>query len=70
MEKDLKKSSLFHFPSFLKGASRVMDLYGKLDHTHRQENADYFALKNDWANVGNALYISIHDYAQKKKRKK
>ncbi len=69
MNDELKTTKLCTSPTFFKGASRVIDLYGKLDEYCYQEDADYFALKNDWDNVGNAIYISIDNYEQKEEEK-
>lgn len=57
---DIVKTTRFlTSPSFLKGASRIVDLYGKLDEYNCQDNADYHALQNDWVNVGNYIQISM-----------
>lgn len=64
----LKTTNLLTSPTFLKGASRVVDLYGKLDEYTYSDNADFFALKNDWENVGNTIYISIGNYDQKQSK--
>ncbi len=53
-------------PNFLKGTSRVFDLYGKLDEYKKQENADYEAIRGDWEEVGNVLSsaMSVHEKKQ------
>lgn len=65
----LKTTMLLTSPTFLKGASRVVDLYGKLDEYAYSDNADFFALKNDWENIGATIYISIGNYDQKQAKK-
>jgi hypothetical protein len=46
---------------FLRGASRIVDMYGKLDE-YRPMTDDVVALKDDWNRVGDALYSEIHNY--------
>lgn len=65
MSKINLSTKLLTSPSFLKGASRIVDLYGKLDEYNYQENADYEALKADWENVGNYMSISVNNYGKK-----
>ncbi|MBD3270669.1 hypothetical protein GF376_04030 [Candidatus Peregrinibacteria bacterium] len=64
-----KTTRLLTSPTFFKGASRVVDLYGKLDEYNYQD-ADYYALKADWANVGNDISISMNKNGKEKKAKK
>ena len=52
-------------PTFLKGVSRVFDLYGKLEEYSYQESADYHATETDWKNVGDDIFTSINQYVKK-----
>lgn len=58
-----RSTDLFSFPSFLKGASRVVDLFGKLDEYKYDDDADTKALKKDWEVVGQNIKESIDNYA-------
>jgi len=58
-----KSTDLFLIPSFLKGASRVADLYGKLDEYDYRDDADCHALKEDWKIVGLDIKASIDRHA-------
>lgn len=59
----LKSTKLIKYPSFFKGASRVVDIYGKLDKFNEQ--TDSSSLSNDWNNVGKSIYSSIKQHEQK-----
>ena len=61
-------TSLFRYPSFIKGMSRIMDLEGSLDEYKYQEDADTKSLEKDWVIVGNALHSSMKDYEQEENR--
>lgn len=50
--------------SFLKGMSRVFDLFGKLD-KHRMQS-DYDALKDDWKMVGKDISDSFKSFDGKR----
>ncbi len=66
--KNFIKSTWFSVsPSFLKGASRVVDLFGKLDDYNFKEMDDYKALKRDWENVGKTISNSMSEYDKKEK---
>ena len=51
----------------LKGASRVVDLFGKLDEKNAVLHSDYDALKGDWEIVGNSIHVSIVGYGKEQK---
>jgi len=57
-----KSTDLFSTPSFLKGTSRVFDLYGGLDEYNYRDDADQHALKKDWEIVGSDIRSSIKEY--------
>ena len=64
-ESVISSSQLFNYPSFLKGMSRVFDLYGNIDvynYSDTDDNADYNALKSDWKMVGYDLKNAIKNY--------
>lgn len=63
----LNSSALFTNPSFLKGACRVVDLFGSLDEYNYKESdieADTEALKRDWEVVGYDLTKAVESYEQ------
>ena len=59
----IKSTDLFSIPSFMKGVSRTVNLFGNLDEYNYQDNADAHAIKNDWKNVGLDIKSSIKKYA-------
>lgn len=67
MGNTIKTNSLLSNPGFWKGASRVADMYGKLDEYNYQNDSDYDAIKNDWVNVGQNILISVHKNVKRKK---
>ncbi|MBI4097688.1 MAG: hypothetical protein HY426_01490 [Candidatus Levybacteria bacterium] len=63
----LNSSALFSSPSFLKGVSRVVDLFGYLDNYNYkkgEKEADLEALKRDWSIIGIDIDDSIKKYAE------
>ncbi len=58
----IKSSDLFSKPSFSKGVSRILDLFGNLDQYDYRDDADAHAIKKDWENVGSDLKSSIEKY--------
>ena len=58
----LYTSSLFANPSFFSGAARVLDLGGTFDAYNASpspEDADAYALSNDWYAVGRDMQNAI-----------
>lgn len=54
-------------PSALKGAARVMDLFGNLDEYRTApigKVADQEALGRDWEIVGEDMRMSVHEYGR------
>lgn len=60
----VKSTDLFSSPSFIKGTSRIVDLYGKLDEYNYRDDADSHALKQDWKIVGSDIKSSMDQYEQ------
>lgn len=55
---------LFAQPSFLSGVARVLDLFGTFDEYNvspTPAEADYRALRSDWAKVGQDLQAAMND---------
>jgi hypothetical protein len=57
-----KTTALMTSPNFSKGATKVFNLYGKLDEYDYQNDADRVALETDWKNVGTSICISTSKY--------
>lgn len=69
MSEFFKSTLLFlSLPSFRRGAARIVDLRGDLDSHKLAPDADYAALKDDWAHVGQAIHESIDIYEQQRSR--
>lgn len=51
-------------PSFFKGFSRIVDLFGKIDEHTYLDTSDSELLHNDWSVVGNDLKHAIDSYEQ------
>ena len=62
----IQSSNLYRTPSFMKGMSRVVDIFGKLDEYHYESQADSKALSKDWAITGVDLQTALNKYPQKK----
>lgn len=61
----IDSTALFANPSFLKGASRVIDLFGYLDEYNYKDTdieADFEALKRDWCIIGLDIAKAIETY--------
>ena len=67
---DIKTPStdLFSKPSFLKGASRVVDLFGTLDEYNYRDDADSHAIAKDWKMVGLDISDSVCRYGTNQSR--
>ncbi len=65
---NLKTIRTMRKPSFMKGASRVFDLYGKLDEYKKQDDADYQALKDSWENVGKTISKVTYNYGKEQQK--
>ena len=62
---------LFSQPSFIDGMARALDLGGVFDMYNESQDgreADYIALKNDWAMVGADISNTIEQYGQEQKQ--
>ena len=57
-----KSTDLFSKPSFLRGASRVFDISGKLDEYNYQTEADDRAIEKDWKIVGQDIGNATEKY--------
>lgn len=67
MYKFLNSSSLFVYPSVLKGMSRIMDMFGYLDqynYKETEQEADLNALKRDWSIIGLDIKNTLEAYEQ------
>ncbi len=56
---------LYARPSFLEGLARIMDLGNTLNEYNISPNgkeADYIALSNDWAMIGQDMYDAIAEF--------
>ena len=63
----INSSDLFTSPSFLKGSSRIVDLFGYLDdynYKSTDNQVDSEALKRDWEIVGLDILDAIKLYEQ------
>lgn len=63
--KFISSSALFTTPSFLKGTSRVVDMFGTLNNYNYKETgaeADLESLKRDWGIVGLDIANAIGIY--------
>lgn len=55
-------------PSSMKGAARVVDLFGKLDEYKTYPDPDSEMLRKDWEVVGEDIRISMTKYEQKESK--
>ncbi len=61
----MKATNILREPSFLRGAARVIDIFGKLDEYKYTSDLDAELLHRDWENTGIDLQNEINRYGQK-----
>ncbi len=65
----VKKTAIFRQPSFVRGMSRVFDLFGHLDaHQRYFDIPDTQLTQDDWEQVGKDLELTINNYGHKSTR--
>lgn len=61
----MKTDALLRPPSFLRGMSRVFDLFGQLNEAPRRDCSDAELIQADWEAVGADMKTALKQYEQK-----
>jgi hypothetical protein len=53
--------------AFLKGAARIVDIFGDLDRRPLFERNDAKAMRDDWGEVSAGIHDAVDEYGSRKK---